>query len=129
VSRAADHTHIIELFTAFGPVAVRRMFGGGIFADGLMIGLLSDDVVYLKADEHSRAAFEAEGLGPFTYGKAQKRVVMSYWRMPDRLYDDPDELARWAADALAAARRAAAPVRRSGSRQLGSRRPGSRRTA
>jgi DNA transformation protein len=34
---------------------------------------------------------------------------MSYWRAPDRLYDDPDELARWARDALAAAHRSARP--------------------
>src|SRR5919206_330701 len=34
--------------------------------------------------------------------------LTSYWRMPDRLYDDPDELARWARDANAAAQRAAA---------------------
>jgi DNA transformation protein len=33
---------------------------------------------------------------------------MSYRRMPDRLYDDPDELAVWAQEALAAARRQAA---------------------
>jgi len=31
--------------------------------------------------------------------------VMSYRRMPDRLYDDPDELAIWARAALAAAAR------------------------
>jgi DNA transformation protein and related proteins len=106
VSPPADHTHIIELFAAFGPVSVRRMFGGaGIFCDGLMIGLVADGMVYLKADEPGQAAFTAEGMGPFTYGKAGKRVIMSYWRMPERLYDDPDELARWAADALAAARR------------------------
>jgi DNA transformation protein len=32
---------------------------------------------------------------------------MSYWRAPDRLYVDPDELAAWARDALAAAQRSA----------------------
>ena len=32
---------------------------------------------------------------------------MSYWRLPDRLYDDPDELARWARQALAVAQRKA----------------------
>jgi DNA transformation protein len=113
VSRKADFAHIVELFAAFGPVAVRRMFGGaGIFADGAMIGLVSDGRVYLKADQHSIPAFEREGMGPFTYGKAAKRVVMSYWRMPDRLYDDPDELARWACEALAAARRSNALSRK-----------------
>jgi DNA transformation protein len=113
VSRASDFTHIAELFAAFGPVAVRRMFGGaGIFADGMMIGLVSDGVVYLKADEHSVPAFEHEGMGPFAYGKGGKRVIMSYWRMPERLYDEPDDLARWAAEALAAARRGTASSRR-----------------
>ena len=106
MSRSGDFDHIVEMFTAFGPVAVRRMFGGaGLYADDVMFGLVSEGVIYLKSDDRSRPAFEAEGLGPFTYGKAEKRVVMSYWRMPDRLYDDPDELARWAAEALAAARR------------------------
>jgi DNA transformation protein len=104
---------IEELFAEFGPVAVRRMFGGaGIFADGLMIGLISADVIYLKVDEHNQPAFEREGMAPFTYGKSTRRVLTSYWRMPERLYDAPDELARWAADSLAAARRGTAKPRR-----------------
>ena len=79
--------------------------GAGIFADGLMLGLVVDGVVFLKADEHNRPAFEQEGMGPFAYGKSAKRVILSYWRMPDRLYDAPEELAQWAAESLAAARR------------------------
>jgi DNA transformation protein and related proteins len=98
---------IQELFSAFGVVAVRRMFGGaGIYADGTMFGLVADGVIYLKADERNAPAFEREDLPPFTYEtKDGKRGVMSYRRMPERLYDDPDELAIWARDALAAARR------------------------
>ncbi len=99
-----------ELFCAFGPVEVRRMFGGaGIYADGTMFALVSDGVIYLKADEHNTPAFEREGLGPFTYmRKDGQRASMSYRRMPDRLYDDPDELATWARAALAAAGRGGA---------------------
>ena len=98
---------IQELFSAFGLVTVRRMFGGaGIYADGTMFGLLADGVIYLKADERNAPAFERESLPPFTYAtKDGKRGVMSYRRMPERLYDDPDELATWARDALAAAQR------------------------
>jgi DNA transformation protein len=45
-------------------------------------------------------------LPPFTYSRREnERAVMSYRRMPDRLYDDPDELAVWARAALAAAHR------------------------
>jgi DNA transformation protein len=98
---------IQELFSVFGPVSVRRMFGGaGIYADGTMFALVARGVIYLKADEVNTPAFERENLAPFTYEfKDGKRGVMSYRRMPERLYDDPEELATWARDALAAARR------------------------
>ncbi|MBM3531227.1 MAG: TfoX/Sxy family protein [Alphaproteobacteria bacterium] len=104
----AEHPeHIAELFSAFGPVAVRRMFGGaGIFSDGLMIGLVVDGVIYLKADTDDVPRFEREGLEPFRYRrKGAWQVIRSFWRMPERLYDDADELADWARLALAAARR------------------------
>ena len=100
---------IRELFAAFGTVTVRRMFGGaGIYAEQTMFGLVHDGVIYLKVDQHNAPAFEHENLAPFTYAtKDGKRGVMSYRRMPDRLYDDPDELVAWAREALAAARRGA----------------------
>ena len=83
------------------------MFGGsGIYAEGRMFALVSDGVIYLKADAHNAPAFEREQLEPFTYATSTgRRGVMSYRRMPDRLYDDPDELAIWARAALAAAAR------------------------
>ena len=96
---------IVELFSDFGPVTVRRMFGGaGIYADDTMFGLIADGVIYLKAGESNAAKFEREQLAPFTFSKRTgERVVTSYRRMPDRLYDDPDELAVWARAALAEA--------------------------
>lgn len=108
-----DADTIVELFGAvgpvLGPVKARRMFGGfGIFADGTMFGLAIGDVIYLKADQHTIPDFEREGLKPFTYStRANKRVTTSYWQMPDRLYDDPEELGEWAKRALDVARRAA----------------------
>ena len=120
-----DAESIGELFREFGPVSVRRMFGGaGIFADGMMIGLVSDDAIYLKADAETIPAFEREGLAPFSYAtKNGEHTLTSYWRMPDRLYDDPDELARWARDAHAVALRAAA-----GRTKKSEKRPGGKRT-
>jgi DNA transformation protein len=110
---------IRELFAAFGTVMVRRMFGGaGVYAGETMFALVHDGVVYLKADGHNAPAFERENLAPFTYTTRHgKRGVMSYRRIPDRLYDDPDELAAWAREALAAARRVAM---RRGAAQKGS---------
>jgi DNA transformation protein len=108
-----DPDHISELFAAFGRVDVRNMFGGaGLYADGVMFGLLVDDIIYLKTDPQTAARFEREGCGPFTYEtKRGERALKSYWRLPDRLYDEPEELADWAKIALEAARRAAARTR------------------
>lgn len=91
------------------------MFGGaGIFAEDLMIALAVDGVVFLKADERSIPDFEREGLAPFRYQtKDGARTIASFWRMPERLYDEPDGLAQWARLALAAARRAGAKSGRS----------------
>src|SRR5205807_9391056 len=108
-----DSRDTIELFAAFGPVSVRRMFGGaGIFAEGMMIGLVANGLIYLRADTHNEQDFEREGLGPFTYRTKNGTRALRYRRMPERLYDDGDELAHWARGALAAVQRGAAVKRR-----------------
>ena len=105
-----DAETIRELFVAFGPVDVRRMFGGaGVFVGGRMIALVSREVIYLKADSKTIPDFEREGLTPFSYATRDgERKLTSYWRMPERLYDDAEELAQWARNAHAVAMRAAA---------------------
>jgi DNA transformation protein len=114
---------IRDLFAAFAPVTVRRMFGGaGIYAEGVMFALVHNGVIYLKAGTRNAAAFEREECPPFTYAtKAGRRGVMSYRRMPDRLYDDAEELAIWARDALAAARSGRPQARPAGGRTAQSR--------
>jgi DNA transformation protein and related proteins len=116
LARASETSEYIrELFAAFGPVAVKRMFGGaGIYTDGTMFAIAIDGVIYLKADEQTIPAFEREGLAPFTYSVKTKRVALSYWRMPDRLYDDPEALAEWSRAAVAAALRSAVKKKRGG---------------
>lgn len=102
-----DPEFIRELFAQFRPVTVRRMFrSAGIFCEGVMFGLVSDGTIFLKVDDGTIPDFEREGSRPFTYTRGQRgRVELSYWRLPERLYDDPDELAAWAGRALAIAER------------------------
>lgn len=101
--------HLIDALRPLGGVAARRMFGGaGLFRDGLMFGLVSDEVLYLKADAETVEAFEAEDLAPFSYGtKNGDRVLTSYWRAPERLLDDDDEMRDWCGRAIGVATRAA----------------------
>ena len=118
-TKIVDAEFIHDLFQPFGAVSVRRMFGGaGLFADGVMFGLVSGGQIYLKVDATTVPCFEHEQCEPFEYStKNGKRALTSYWRLSDRLYDDADELARWARRALAAARRGAAVKPESGKRR------------
>jgi DNA transformation protein and related proteins len=93
-----------------GDVTSRRMFSGaGIYSDGVIFALvLRDDTLYFKVDDGNRAQFEAEGLEPFRYeAKGRTVEVGAYWHVPERLFDDPDEMLEWARAALAAGQRAA----------------------
>src|ERR1700687_4491651 len=107
--RHMDRDFLIDLFSDFGPVTIRRMFSGfGISADGTNFALALRGGLYLRADEQTIPRFEAEGSKPFQYQTRAKTVtVASYWQAPERLYDDPEELTDWARAALAAAQRAA----------------------
>jgi DNA transformation protein len=106
-----DSDFIRELFSQFRPVTMKRLFGGaGLYSESLMFGLVFDGAIYLKVDETSIPDFEREGSKPFVYSRAKSpgrvgRHSMSYWRLPERLYDDPDELVVWAERALAIAER------------------------
>jgi DNA transformation protein len=101
-----------DLFQHFGRIEVRRMFGGeGIFAGDLMIGIVVDDQIYLKAGDGNRADFEAEGSRPFTYtrGKERKATSLSYYTVPEQLLDDAEEFGQWARKAHEVALAARAP--------------------
>jgi DNA transformation protein len=108
-----DRDFLIDLFSEFGPVTIRPMFSGfGISADGTNFALALRAGLYFRADEATIPQFEAEGATPFQYQTRAKTVTVgSYWQLPARLFDDPEELAGWARAALAAAQRAAAKKR------------------
>ena len=103
-----------EQFAPLGHLTMRRMFGKtGVFCDGVMLGMVTDNVLYLRVDDGNRAFFkEAEAFPPLNYRKQGRTLDLSFWRAPERLFDEPDELVEWARSALAAARRVAAKNRR-----------------
>ena len=104
-----DRDFLLDLFSDFGPVTIRRMFSGfGISADGTNFALALRAGLYFRADEQTIPHFEAEGSKPFQYQTRAKTVTVgSYWQLPARLFDEPEELTEWAKAALAAAQRAA----------------------
>jgi DNA transformation protein len=96
--------YVLELISGFDRVQARRMFGGaGLFRDGVMFGLLLNDVVYFRVDDALAADLKTQGSVPWVYTRNGKPREMGYWRMPETAADDPDEAVAIARRAFAAA--------------------------
>lgn len=117
------HAFVQDLLAGCGPVTIKRMFGGaGVYADGVMFGLIADDILHLKVDDDLKRDLAADGSRPFIWTpasgpKAGEAIDMGYWRLPESALDEPDMAVAWARRAIDVARRAAAakrPRRRKG---------------
>lgn len=109
--------HCLELLGAFGVATRKRMFGGhALYLDDLIVGLITDETLYLKTDAETASHFEAAGSKPFQYARHDREVIMtSYWRAPDDALESSAQLAPWVRLARAASLRAhskTAPKRR-----------------
>ncbi|GLH75928.1 hypothetical protein SSBR45G_08360 [Bradyrhizobium sp. SSBR45G] len=98
-----------EQFAPLGPIATRRMFGKtGLFCDGAMLAMVTDNTLYFRVDDENRAMFaEAQSHPPLNYTKKGVTIDLAFWRAPDRLFDDSEAFVSWARSALDAARRVA----------------------
>ncbi|HZS85229.1 MAG TPA: TfoX/Sxy family protein [Stellaceae bacterium] len=105
-----------EQLAPLGRISMRRMFGKtGLFCDGFMLGMVRDNTLYFRVDDDNRAVFkEAEAFPPLNYEKRGEAIDLAFWRAPERLFDETDELLAWARAALGAARRVAAKRDRAG---------------
>jgi DNA transformation protein and related proteins len=99
-----------EQLAPLGPIALRRMFGKtGVFCDDVMLAMVRDNVLYFRVDDGNRETFkEAAAFPPLNYEKQGGAIDLAFWRAPERLFDEPEELVAWARAALDAARRVAA---------------------
>src|ERR1700722_12817723 len=99
-----------EQLAPFGHLTMRRMFGKtGAFCDGVMFGMVTENTLYFRVDEENREIFEeAASFPPLNYAKRGELIDLAFWRVPERLFDEPEELISWARAALAAAHRVAA---------------------
>jgi DNA transformation protein len=105
--------YLFDVLAPLGKIETKLFFGlDGIKAGGAMLGFVLDQKIYFRTDEGSRSAYTKEGGKPFTFDKAGELIVTSYYAVPDRLYDEPEELARWAQRARVAALEAPSAVKR-----------------
>ena len=112
-ARSALLEDLIDRLGPLGHVSGRAMFGGhGLYLDGMIVGIIIDEMLYLKVDDGNREDYLAAGAAPFTYEGKDHPVTMSYWEAPADIFDDDDTLQRWVAASYAAAQRNRQPARR-----------------
>ena len=120
--------HVLELMRPAAPARARAMFGGhGIYAGGPIIGILVEDILYLKTDESNRAEFTTLGLEPFVYAaKTGEKNSTSYYRAPDEALESSQAMRIWLRSAQGAALRSAARPRAPRSAKVASKKVGPR---
>ncbi|MBN9371835.1 TfoX/Sxy family protein [Hydrogenophaga sp. YM1] len=109
--------HVCELLSPLGPVVARRMFGGwGVSVDGMNVGLVAWNTLYLKGNAETEPRWLAAGCQPFVYEAKGKPMRLNYFTAPEEAMESPALMQPWARLALQAAVAARAPRKKAAAR-------------
>jgi DNA transformation protein len=87
--------YVLDQFAPFAKLTSRRMFGGmGLYWDEFFVGLIDDDVLYLKVDDSNRSDYLARNCRAFQ--PTPDMTSMNYYQVPEDVLEDSDTLKNWA---------------------------------
>lgn len=97
-----------DVFIGIHDLSSRAMFGGfGLYKNGIMFGLVSDDEVFFKVDIHTIPKYEMIGSRPFTYvHNDKKQITLSYWLVPSDVLENREQVCLWIEESYQVALRA-----------------------
>ena len=88
-------------------IATKSMFGGvGIYAEGLFMAVVDNDILYFKVDDTNRDDYVSAGMNPFSPYPDKDYVMAGYYSLPEEVLEDDEVLAEWVAKSVEVARRA-----------------------
>jgi DNA transformation protein len=98
--------YVVDKLSGLGDVHSRNLFGGyGIFHEGLCFAIVADDILYFKVDDSNRDMYEKAGSTRFPH-------PISYWQVPDEVFEDTAKLWEWANISIAIAQAKAKPKKK-----------------
>ena len=102
-----------EALEPLGPVTKRAMMGAAVlYCDGIVFAVLDDGELWFKADAETAAVWDEAGCERFVFTSKDGRTeTMNYRRAPSDVYDDAEEMQRWARLAIEAGQRGTAKRR------------------
>ena len=104
---------VLEQLELVDGVTSKRMFGGvGIYSGEVFFALIDDDTLYFKVNDDTRPAYVKQRMKPFIPDPRRPESPMNgYYAVPVSVLEDRDELAAWAAKAIAVGAASVRPKR------------------
>ena len=100
---------VLDQLQLVAGLRARSMFGGvGLYAEDVFFGIVAEDTLFFKIDEHTRKDYEAAGSAPFKPYQ-EPGITMSYYSVPAAVLEDPSLLTEWAIRAVTVAKHAKLP--------------------
>ena len=88
--------YVLDTLSDIDGISSRSLFGGhGLYKGGVMFALIADDVLFYKVGPQNQTDFEDAGSEPFNYSGKNKPIQMSYWRVPEEVFEDSDAIGEW----------------------------------
>jgi DNA transformation protein len=99
--------YVLELLEPLGAIESRRLFGGvGISSDAVQFAIIMGNTLYFVVDETTREKYVQAQREPFSYMTKKGQVyVKRYYEVPEDLFENHDELIKWAGESIAVAKK------------------------
>lgn len=87
---------ILDQLSNWKAVNTKRMFGCvGLYADGLMFGIIAKETIFFKVDETNKEQYLNAGSETLKLFK-NNSTVASFYEVPIEILEDSDQLVVWA---------------------------------
>jgi len=91
---------ILDQLSNWKTIITKRMFGCvGLYADGLMFGIIAKETIFFKVDETNKEQYLNAGSETLTLFK-NNSTVASFYEVPIEILEDSDQFVVWAEASL-----------------------------
>lgn len=100
-------TYILEEALVDVPgLSARPMFGAyGMYKDGIFFAIIEDDELFFKVNDETVQAYIERNSRQFSYPMKNGEISkMNYWKVPDEILEDREEVVTWIETSVQVAR-------------------------
>jgi DNA transformation protein len=97
---------VLDQLSALHGIVAKPMFGGaGFYLKGTFFGIIYKEHLYFRVSADSVGDYNKRKMKPFTPFEGRRGTSRNYYQVPLEILESPDDLVKWAKDAVKAARK------------------------